>query len=46
MGESPSDPLGGDHSIGPWQRIGADNDNWSIQSKCRQVVSDLKVGNR
>ena len=23
MGESPSDPLGGDHSAGPWQRTRA-----------------------
>ena len=23
MGESPSDPLGGDHSAGSWQRTGA-----------------------
>ena len=23
MGESPFDPLGGDHSAGPWQRTGA-----------------------
>ena len=23
MGESPHDPLGGDHSAGPWQRTGA-----------------------
>ena len=23
VGESPSDPLGGDHSVGPWQRTGA-----------------------
>ena len=23
MGESPPNPLGGDHSAGPWQRTGA-----------------------
>ena len=32
MGESPSNPLGGDHSAGPWQRTGAVGEGGSAHS--------------